>query len=156
MSRIKMSGARFPLLVQGVFYLEIADTHTSDRKGTFVAEFKVIHSSTPAVQVGEMRAWLQGTGDLDIALPSIKSFLVCASGFMSEDEAYQKGCDIAALTDAAQNNKDRLILPNGQPNPYGPNPLKGRIIGVSVDAPGTRNKPLSKFQRHNWQPVVGR
>jgi len=154
MGRVRMAGSRFPFLPPGNYVCQIDTTRVSDRKGSYVVELVVMQSDNPNVHPGSKHSWIQGCSDLDIALPSIKRFIIAAVGCNTEEEAAAKGHDLAQLTDASQSDTVKLVAPNGQPNIYNPNPLKGCVLLVNVQPPQpTANNPNSKFQRHNFNPV---
>jgi hypothetical protein len=148
MRGVSMAGKRNPFLPIGQHVLEVLKTFQSQRKGSFVVEVRIVWTNSSETQVGATQSWIQGCGDLDIALPAIKSFTVSTLGFEKEEQAAASGHDLdqlyTAITDAEQQTTPK----------YPPNPLKGSFVACSVDPPRpTAQNPNSKFQRHNFSPV---
>jgi hypothetical protein len=148
MRGVNMAGSRNPFLPVGMHVLEVLKSFQSTRKGSFVVELKIVWTNSPETQVGATHSWIQGCGDLDIALPTIKRFTVSALGYEKEEQAAAAGHDLDQLYTAITDADTQTVAK------YGPNPLKGSFVNCSVDAARpTAQNPHSKFQRHNFSPV---
>lgn len=148
MAGVKMSGTRNPFLPLGMHVLEILKTNQSQRKGSFVAEVRIVWTNSAETQVGAVHSWIQSCADLDIALPKIKRFTVSALGFDKEEQAAAAGHDLEQIYTAITSDEQQL-----SPK-YPANPLKGAYVNCSVQPPNNRpDGSPGKIPRHDFSPV---
>lgn len=165
MQGVDPAGARHPFMTcidaQRVsqWVLEVALTKQANRSGAFVVECIVHWTDYPGVEPRSMRSWVQSMTDKDMALPSIKRFVLAALGFDSEPHAFGAGFTqqhFDHLYTAICDDENHLVDPQTrQPLMFGPNPLKGRMVNCVVNPPGNglNKKGQPKvYQRHDFSP----
>jgi len=128
--------SRLPFFPIGDFVVEVdVVKEISGRKGEFfIAELKVIETSTEETKEGARHAWVVKMDDpdsVDLAAGNVKSMLAAAMGSKDPEELTEGDIDAALSTD---------------------NPLNGRLLLLQTHTTITE-KRKKEFTVHAWLPV---
>jgi hypothetical protein len=134
-------GSFFP--PDAVFYLKV---HRMLVKGTrksgpaFIAEFEVLYSTHPDVNVGAKKSWFQKLTDKEVAFPAIKEFMGALLGYSPDEKEEWK-------TFSGQ-LREILNEAGGFEGKAEDHPLHGETVKVSTWQKKTQND--KDFTVHDW------
>jgi hypothetical protein len=140
----------------GHYALEIVkcQVKATQAKGpAFIAEFKVLTSDNPAHKVGDVVSFYQSMVDLNKAYPSIKAFLLPATGVSVRDKvavAEAEKTIVADMEDAV-----REVPEAGKPAVNALAGVKVSCIAHNVFTVEKPGKPSHPFTQYNFEPLAG-
>ena len=109
----------------------------------FICEFEVLASDNSAHPVGSKRSWYQSMKDLDVAFPSIKTFVLAVSGISLDDKSAVAAANATIVADMDEACSER-------------NALAGAVVRCVVHNKITKSvdgKPGHDFSHYTFTPL---